>query len=147
MKIRIDPFAAPIVKGNFVIRSESKVENSRTQRSGTDIPSAKSLMIVDVRILSNSELILSYTLLNTQSPLPPQSLIFMGSKKYPYKGIIDRFANRGFANGTGAWTAVDSTVYTLSTAGDQGFLQLLPIYIDHLISPILTESAFVTEVH
>ena len=46
----------------------------------------------------------------------------MGSEKYPYKGIIDHFANRGFSNGTNAWTDTDHTAYTVSTAGEAGKL-------------------------
>ncbi|KIM85318.1 hypothetical protein PILCRDRAFT_817322 [Piloderma croceum F 1598] len=76
-----------------------------------------------------------------------EHLVFMGSEKYPYKGIIDHFANRGFSNGTNAWTDTDHTAYTASTAGEQGFLQLLPIYVDHILYPTSTQSAFVTEVH
>lgn len=71
----------------------------------------------------------------------------MGSEKYPYKGIIDHLANRGFSNGTNAWTDTDHTAYTVSTAGEQGFLQLLPIYVDHILYPTLTKAGFVTEVH
>ena len=71
----------------------------------------------------------------------------MGSEKYPYKGIIDHFANRGFSNGTNAWTDTDHTAYTVSTAGEQGFLQLLPIYVDHILYPTLTKAGFITEVH
>ena len=70
----------------------------------------------------------------------------MGSEKYPYKGIIDHLANRGFSNGTNAWTDTDHTAYTVSTAGEQGFLQLLPIYVDHILYPTLTKAGFVTEV-
>ena len=67
----------------------------------------------------------------------------MGSEKYPYKGILDLFANRGFSDGTDAWTDVDHTAYTVSTAGDQGFLQLLPIYIDHILYPTITNARYV----
>ena len=70
----------------------------------------------------------------------------MGSKKYPYKGIIDRLATRGFSNGTNAWTADDHTCYTVDTAGGQGFLQILPIYVDHILFPTITDEAFTTEV-
>lgn len=87
----------------------------------------------------------------------------MGSEKYPYKGIIDHLANRGFSNGTNAWTDNDHTgkqrrpsvpsfliythtAYTASTAGEQGFLQLLPIYLDHILYPTMSNAAFVTEV-
>ena len=69
----------------------------------------------------------------------------MGSEKYPYKGIIDHLANRGFANGTNAWTDIDHTAYTVGTAGEQGFLQILPIYVDHILYPTLTDAGFVTE--
>ncbi|KAG1833897.1 Metalloenzyme, LuxS/M16 peptidase-like protein [Suillus variegatus] len=76
-----------------------------------------------------------------------EHLVFMGSEKYPYKGIIDHFANRGFSHGTNAWTDTDHTAYTASTAGEQGFLQLLPIYVDHILYPTMTKAAFLTEVH
>ncbi|PBK77299.1 hypothetical protein ARMSODRAFT_874850 [Armillaria solidipes] len=76
-----------------------------------------------------------------------EHLVFMGSEKYPYKGIIDHLANRGFSNGTNAWTDTDHTAYTVSTAGEQGFLQLLPIYVDHILYPTITQAGFVTEVH
>jgi Zn-dependent M16 (insulinase) family peptidase len=67
----------------------------------------------------------------------------MGSEKYPYKGIIDHLANRGFSNGTNAWTDNDHTAYTVSTAGEQGFLQLLPIYVDHILYPTMTKAGSV----
>ncbi|EDR15625.1 uncharacterized protein LACBIDRAFT_300739 [Laccaria bicolor S238N-H82] len=76
-----------------------------------------------------------------------EHLVFMGSEKYPHKGILDLFANRGFSNGTNAWTDTDHTAYTVSTAGEQGFLQLLPIYVDHILYPTITKAGFVTEVH
>ncbi|KAG6337340.1 hypothetical protein ID866_1765 [Astraeus odoratus] len=76
-----------------------------------------------------------------------EHLVFMGSEKYPYKGIIDHLANRGFSNGTNAWTDNDHTAYTSSTAGDQGFLQLLPVFLDHILYPSMTKASFLTEVH
>lgn len=51
------------------------------------------------------------------------------------------------AQGTNAWTDVDHTCYTVSTAGDEGMLTLLPIYLDHILFPTLTEHGFITEVH
>jgi Zn-dependent M16 (insulinase) family peptidase len=56
-------------------------------------------------------------------------------------------AERCLANSTNAYTDQDHTSYSLQTGGSEGFLSLLPIYLDHLIFPTLTESAFVTEVH
>lgn len=101
-------------------------------------------MIVVVPTLSNSNTMFYPTSAITYRVLA--SLVFMGSKKYPYKGIIDRLATRGFSNGTNAWTADDHTCYTVDTAGGQGFLQILPIYVDHIIFPTLTKSAYTTEV-
>ncbi|KAF8168013.1 Metalloenzyme, LuxS/M16 peptidase-like protein [Crassisporium funariophilum] len=72
-----------------------------------------------------------------------EHLVFMGSEKYPHKGILDLLANRGFSNGTNAWTDTDHTAYTVSTAGEQGFLQLLPIYVDHILYPTITQAGYV----
>ncbi|XP_050051775.1 uncharacterized protein C05D11.1-like [Dermacentor andersoni] len=76
-----------------------------------------------------------------------EHLIFMGSEDYPFKGILDQLANRCLASGTNAWTDSDHTCYTMTTAGSKGFLNLLPIYLDHILYPLLTEAAFITEVH
>uniref|UniRef100_A0A0B7A9G7 Presequence protease, mitochondrial n=1 Tax=Arion vulgaris TaxID=1028688 RepID=A0A0B7A9G7_9EUPU len=76
-----------------------------------------------------------------------EHLVFLGSEDYPYKGILDQFANRCLASGTNAWTETDHTCYTMTNAGSEGFLTLLPIYMDHILYPTLTESGFITEVH
>ena len=76
-----------------------------------------------------------------------EHLVFCGSKRYPYKGLLDKFANKALSRGTNAWTDIDNTCYTLSTAGTEGFFNILPIYLDHILFPTLTEEAFVTEVH
>jgi Zn-dependent M16 (insulinase) family peptidase len=34
----------------------------------------------------------------------------------------------------------------MTTAGEQGFLQLLPVYIDHILYPTITTAGYVTEV-
>ncbi|CAG4968392.1 unnamed protein product [Colias eurytheme] len=76
-----------------------------------------------------------------------EHLIFLGSERYPYKGILDLLANRCMAHGTNAWTDIDHTCYTIYTAGDAGMLTLLPIYLDHILRPTLTDQGFITEVH
>ncbi|GLH01355.1 Presequence protease, mitochondrial [Gryllus bimaculatus] len=76
-----------------------------------------------------------------------EHLIFLGSESYPYKGVLDLLANRCLASGTNAWTDTDHTCYTMTTAGSEGFLTLMPIYLDHILYPTLTDSAFITEVH
>ncbi|KII72531.1 Protein HypA [Thelohanellus kitauei] len=76
-----------------------------------------------------------------------EHLVFCGSKKYPYKGILDSLANRCFAQGTNAWTCIDSTVYTISTASQEGFINILPVYMDHIFNPVINEDTFKTEVY
>ncbi|CUM65039.1 uncharacterized protein PRCAT00002658001 [Priceomyces carsonii] len=83
---------------------------------------------------------------NSGCPHTLEHLIFMGSRKFPYKGLLDSLGNRYFSS-TNAWTAVDQTVYTLTTAGWEGFKTLLPIYLDHLFNPTLTDEACLTEVY
>ncbi|XP_077994627.1 uncharacterized protein C05D11.1-like [Glandiceps talaboti] len=76
-----------------------------------------------------------------------EHLVFMGSEEYPFKGVLDLLANRCLAQGTNAWTDTDHTCYTVTTAGSQGFLNLLPVFLDHVLYPTLTDSSFITEVH
>ncbi|XP_060600571.1 uncharacterized protein C05D11.1-like [Ruditapes philippinarum] len=76
-----------------------------------------------------------------------EHLVFMGSEDFPYKGVLDLLANRCLASGTNAWTDTDHTCYTMTNAGDQGFLNLMPIYLDHILYPTLTDSGYTTEVH
>lgn len=80
------------------------------------------------------------------APHTLEHLCFMGSKSYKYKGFLDKLATRAYS-GTNAWTATDHTAYTLETAGWAGFAQMLPIYLEHVIVPTLTDSGCVTEVH
>ncbi|GAA5896610.1 Sdd3p [Sporobolomyces salmoneus] len=75
-----------------------------------------------------------------------EHLVFLGSEKYPYKGVLDTLANRSFATGTNAWTATETTAYTIGTAGSEGFLKILPVFLDHVLYPTITDSGFVTEV-
>lgn len=44
---------------------------------------------------------------DTGRPHTLEHLIFLGSKAYPYKGVLDNLANRAGSNGTNAWTAND----------------------------------------
>jgi Zn-dependent M16 (insulinase) family peptidase len=83
---------------------------------------------------------------NSGSPHTLEHLCFMGSKSYQYKGLLDKLATRAYSD-TNAWTATDHTAYTLDTAGWEGFAQILPVYLEHLILPTLTEEGCYTEVH
>ena len=86
---------------------------------------------------------------NTDEGLPHalEHLIFLGSEKYPYKAVLDILANRLLASRANAWTDDDHTCYTMSTAGLSGFISMLPVYLDHILYPLLRPEAFATEVH
>ncbi|WBW74562.1 mitochondrial protease Sdd3 [Schizosaccharomyces osmophilus] len=83
---------------------------------------------------------------NSGCPHTLEHLCFMGSKKYPMNGILTNFAGRACGD-INAYTDVDSTVYELSSAEEDGFLRLLPVFADHVLFPLLSEDAFCTEVY
>ncbi|KAF2069702.1 hypothetical protein CYY_008979 [Polysphondylium violaceum] len=87
------------------------------------------------------------TLSNDGLPHTLEHLVFLGSEQYPYKGVLDQISSKCFADGTNAWTDTDHTCYTLSTVGSDGLLNAVPLYMDHIFYPTLTEQGFVTEVH
>jgi Zn-dependent M16 (insulinase) family peptidase len=60
---------------------------------------------------------------------------------------LDKFVQLCGSDGTNAWTATDNTCYTISTAGIDGLLTVLPVFLDHILFPLLTEECFTTEVH
>ncbi len=57
-----------------------------------------------------------------------------------FQGVLDLVANRCLASGTNAWTDTDHTCYTMTNAGSEGFLNLLPVYMDHVLYPTITVS-------
>lgn len=83
---------------------------------------------------------------NLGCPHTLEHLCFMGSKKYPMNGILTKFAGRACGD-INACTDVDYTSYELSAAEEDGFLRLLPVFADHILSPILSDEAFCTEVY
>lgn len=80
------------------------------------------------------------------APHTLEHLIFMGSRSYRYKGLLDKLASRAYST-TNAWTATDHTAYTLDTAGWDGFAQILPVYLEHVLVPTMTDEACYTEVY
>ena len=88
------------------------------------------------------------TLAHDHSGLPHtlEHLIFLGSKLYPQKGYLDRLATMGAANGTNAYTCEDHTCYTLSTASPEGLLTITPVFLDHVLRPLLKDDEFGSEV-
>jgi Zn-dependent M16 (insulinase) family peptidase len=80
------------------------------------------------------------------APHTLEHLVFMGSRSFQYKGLLDKLSSRAYSS-TNAWTAVDHTAYTLESAGWDGFAQILPVYLEHVILPTITDEGCYTEVH
>ncbi|CAG8540364.1 30_t:CDS:2, partial [Dentiscutata heterogama] len=128
-----------IIETNFGI-SVMKFKSNRTGLSAV-------LVDVEAPLVSGFFAIPTEATDDDGCPHTLEHLVFLGSELYPYKGVLDTLANRAFAQGTNAWTETDHTCYTITTAGSEGFLRLLPIYVDHILYPTLTESGHYTEVH
>ena len=75
-----------------------------------------------------------------------EHMIFKGSERYP-KGLLQALGNHCLSGNVNAYTALNHTCYTVDTAGSEGFLILLPVYLDCILFPTLSDAAFKTEVH
>lgn len=122
--------------------ASASVKKWRSSRTGLEVtlisqesPMVKGYFPVTTEIMNDSG-----------CPHTLEHLIFMGSKKYPYKGFLDLLGNQAFSS-TNAWTATDQTVYTITTAGWEGFNMILPVYLDHILYPTITDAACYTEVY
>ncbi|KAH6601991.1 hypothetical protein BASA61_001568 [Batrachochytrium salamandrivorans] len=76
-----------------------------------------------------------------------EHLIFCGSKTIPHRGFLDFLAIRCLSTGTNAYTSEDHTSYEITTAGSDGMIEILPIFLDHILNPTLRERQFTTEVY
>ncbi|CAG8584128.1 538_t:CDS:10 [Diversispora eburnea] len=130
------------------------IRNIKTEFGGIEVTKLKSIKTGLSVVFINVEapIVNGYFALATEAfddygcPHTLEHLVFLGSELYPYNGVLDVLANQSLAQSTNAWTSQDSTCYTIDTAGSQGFLNLLPIYVDHILFPTLIDSAHYTEV-
>ncbi|KAJ3070608.1 hypothetical protein HDU98_006362 [Podochytrium sp. JEL0797] len=76
-----------------------------------------------------------------------EHLIFCGSKEFPRRGYLDTLATRSLSTGSNAYTADDHTSYSIATAGGEGLARVLPVLLDHILQPTLTDEQFMTEVY
>ncbi|KAG9392851.1 Peptidase M16 inactive domain [Carpediemonas membranifera] len=140
--------------GNTAIPSKEAPVPAETSTIGHypvslyNTPSGIRVLHVEV----DSPIVSGFFILNTLAgddmgiPHVLEHMVFLGTDGR-VKGYLDRVANRCLAQGTNAWTDTDHTAYTVSTAGADGFLRLLPEYLDHILHPSLTDEGFLTEIH
>ncbi|RKO84544.1 hypothetical protein BDK51DRAFT_2894, partial [Blyttiomyces helicus] len=74
-----------------------------------------------------------------------EHLVFCGSKLIPHRGYLDYLATRSLSTGTNAYTTEDHTAYTITTAGSEGMLNLIPVFLEHVLHPTLRPRQFMTE--
>ncbi|KAF3481641.1 cytoplasm protein [Arthroderma uncinatum] len=80
------------------------------------------------------------------APHTLEHLCFMGSRNYQYPTFLRKLSERAYS-GINAWTSTDHTAYTLDTAGWESFALVLPVYLEHVIAPTLTDASCYTEVY
>ena len=73
-------------------------------------------------------------------------VVFCGSKNYPNRGYLDALAHRQLTSGTTASTKDDYTMFGLIGAGEEGIRNVAPVFLDHILQPLLSEEQFMTEV-
>jgi Zn-dependent M16 (insulinase) family peptidase len=71
----------------------------------------------------------------------------LGSRNYPQQGYLDYISAQHYSLGTNATTYRDMTTYELTTVNPQSLSTLLPVYLDHIFNPLLTNDCYLTEVH
>ncbi|KAL7751803.1 hypothetical protein RI367_002803 [Sorochytrium milnesiophthora] len=76
-----------------------------------------------------------------------EHLVLAGSHRYPYKDALDAITLRNPANQIDARTSIDYTDYSITTVGQNALVALLPVYMDHVFNPTLTDASFLTEVY
>ncbi|KPV78065.1 uncharacterized protein RHOBADRAFT_40608 [Rhodotorula graminis WP1] len=81
------------------------------------------------------------------TPHTLEHLTFTASEHYPYSGILDGLSNRMLSAGCNAWTAVDNTTFTVQSASEEGMLEIVPVFLDHILFPLITPEVFKTEIY
>eukprot|EP01059_Diplonema_ambulator_P001142 TRINITY_DN1089_c0_g2_i7.p2 TRINITY_DN1089_c0_g2~~TRINITY_DN1089_c0_g2_i7.p2 ORF type:complete len:539 (+),score=112.09 TRINITY_DN1089_c0_g2_i7:55-1671(+) len=74
-----------------------------------------------------------------------EHLCFMETKTYP-RGFLDLLATRCGSQGTNAFTEFDHTQYEFEVTGEPGLVRVLPVFMNHVLCPLLSESGFTTEI-
>ncbi|BGP21371.1 hypothetical protein JCM10295v2_000245 [Rhodotorula toruloides] len=81
------------------------------------------------------------------TPHTKEHLTFTASQHFPWCGVLDALSSRVLSHGTNAWTEVDNTTYTFDCASVEGMLDIVPVYLDHILFPLMTPEIFKTEIY
>ncbi|KAJ1726394.1 hypothetical protein LPJ72_006352, partial [Coemansia sp. Benny D160-2] len=76
-----------------------------------------------------------------------EHLVLCGSKNYPIRGYLGALAARNCSLETNGRTSGDHTEYTIFSAAEDAMANILPVFLDHVLNPLLSDSQFITEVY
>ncbi|KAK6511384.1 Mitochondrial presequence protease [Arthrobotrys musiformis] len=68
-----------------------------------------------------------------------------GSKKYPVRDPFFKMLNRSLSNYMNAFTASDHTIYPFATTNQTDYMNLMDVYLDATLFPLLQETDFKQE--
>lgn len=71
--------------------------------------------------------------------------VLSGSKKYPVKDVFGELIKGGLSTFLNAYTAPDNTSYPFATRNTKEFFNLLDVYLDTTLNPLLTQNTFEQE--
>lgn len=127
---------------NFKLIAKAQINESICVKKYRDQDTGLTVVFADVE----SPLVKGYFAVTTETldddglSHALEHMIFQGSEKYPYRGVLPLLATRCLSFGVYGRTTIHDTHYTFTGVGSEGFLALMPIYLDHILYPILTVS-------
>ena len=62
------------------------------------------------------------------------------------KGVLDLLATRCGSDGTNAYTTDDHTMFTLNMVGQPALVKVMPVFVNHILAPKLSNESFMTEI-
>ncbi|NOZ08432.1 MAG: peptidase M16 [FCB group bacterium] len=71
--------------------------------------------------------------------------VLSGSKKYPVKDLFDELLKMGLMTFLNAMTFSDRTVYPFATRNEKEYFNLMDIYLDVTLNPLLDKNTFLQE--
>ncbi len=71
--------------------------------------------------------------------------VLSGSKKYPVKDLFDELMKTGLVTFLNAMTSSDKTVYPFATRNEKEYFNLMDIYLDVTLNPLLEKNTFLQE--
>ncbi len=97
---------------------------------------------------NNKTFSISFKTLSRDSTGVPHILehsVLSGSRKYPLKDVFSEIAKGGLNTFLNAFTGLDSTMYPFSTRNEKEYFNIMDIYLDSVLNPLLSKNTFLRE--